>query len=90
MVFAAVASVTFPAHDICEGITDLELENLDRRKTRSVPQLIALMEMGSYEVSARPGDTDRTATAFDVTRIMGARARGSIIEMPRDQTPNQL
>lgn len=35
-------------------------------RTWSKSQLIAHMEMGSYQISQRQGDTDRVATAFDL------------------------
>jgi hypothetical protein len=40
------------------------------------PALIAHMELGSYQVSAREGDTDRVATAFDVHPAEGRAGKG--------------
>jgi hypothetical protein len=45
-------------------------------QTWSAPQLIAHMEMGSYQVSARRGDTDRLATAFDIHPSHGRDGKG--------------
>jgi hypothetical protein len=45
-------------------------------KNWSPPQLIAHMEMGSYQVSTRQGDTDRIATAFDVHPLHGRDGKG--------------
>ncbi len=45
-------------------------------RTWSEPQLIAHMEMGSYQVSQRQGDTDRVATAFDLHPDHGRPGNG--------------
>jgi hypothetical protein len=42
----------------------------------SQPQLLAHLEMGSYQVSAREGDTDRVVTAFDLHPSHGRAGRG--------------
>ena len=42
----------------------------------SEPQLIAQIEMGSYQVSAREGETDRLATAFDMHPSYGRAGTG--------------
>jgi hypothetical protein len=45
-------------------------------RTWSEPQLLAHMEMGSYQISARLGNTDRVATAFDVHPNHGREGKG--------------
>lgn len=42
----------------------------------SEPQLLAHLEMGSYQVSAREGDTDRVVTAFDLHPSHGRTGKG--------------
>lgn len=42
----------------------------------SEPQLLAHMELGSYQVSQRQGDTDRVATAFDLHPDHGRDGKG--------------
>jgi hypothetical protein len=45
-------------------------------RTWTEPQLLAHMELGSYQVSQRQGDTDRVATAFDVHPSKGRAGTG--------------
>lgn len=42
----------------------------------STPRLLAHMEMGSYQISWKDGDTDRVATAFDVHPDHGRGGKG--------------
>lgn len=42
----------------------------------SAPQLLAHIEMGDYQISARVGDTDRVATAFDLHPNQGREGKG--------------
>jgi hypothetical protein len=42
----------------------------------TAPQLLAHIEMGDYQVSARHGDTDRVATAFDLHPSSGRDGKG--------------
>jgi hypothetical protein len=45
-------------------------------RTWTAPQLLAHIEMGDYQVSARQGDTDRVATAFDLHPSSGRDGKG--------------
>jgi hypothetical protein len=45
-------------------------------RTWTAPQLLAHIEMGDYQVSARHGDTDRVATAFDLHPSSGRDGKG--------------
>ena len=45
-------------------------------RTWTKPQLFAHMEMGSYQVSQRDGDTDRVATSFDLHPKRGRAGTG--------------
>jgi hypothetical protein len=45
-------------------------------RTWTTPQLLAYIEMGNYQISAREGDTDRLATAFDLHPDHGREGKG--------------